>query len=90
MKLEAAKEIVDCSDGNCELYENYSGRGMYGKSTTAVTFDNLGEFICSAVIAGKYIAMAGEDGNPELEHEEFCEELRTLRFDQLGKGQIAY
>lgn len=38
MKLEDAKAIVKAAEeGDVELYENYSGRGMYGELTTGVT-----------------------------------------------------
>jgi len=42
MQLEQATELVEFleSEGHeAELYENYSGRGMYGNTTTGVTTD---------------------------------------------------
>ena len=102
MKREVAVAIVEASDGECQLREDYSGRGMFGKTTFAVEFENMGEFMCSMVIAGKYIASDEESYNnmadsdeeltePEITHEDFCEEIRTLSFDSMGRsGQIAY
>jgi len=42
MELPDAIELVDFLQGegyDAELYEGYSGRGMYGKTTTGVTTD---------------------------------------------------
>lgn len=42
MKFSNAQDLVDILQGEgyeAELYENYSGRGMYGKTTTGVTTD---------------------------------------------------
>lgn len=39
MKLETAKRIVDIAEENgieLKLYENYSGRGMFGRTTTGI------------------------------------------------------
>lgn len=42
MKVEDAKKIVKCATRmglDVELYEEYSGRFMFGKTTTGVTGD---------------------------------------------------
>jgi hypothetical protein len=52
MDIETAKILVEYSDGELELYENYSGRGMYGSKTTGVTgsdiYGTISEIMCSA------------------------------------------
>ena len=42
MELNDAQDLIDILQGEgyeAELYENYSGRGMYGNTTIGVTTD---------------------------------------------------
>jgi len=75
--LEALKQ----DDTECELFENYSGKCMYGKKTTGIS----GEFtivdVLSSVIAHADLFVL--DGEAI-----FCGE--ELRQDQLGLGNIIY
>lgn len=36
---EALEEVCDASDTEAKIYENYSGRGMYGKTCIGVSCD---------------------------------------------------
>ena len=46
MKLESAQTL--CSYGTeVQLYEDYSGRGMYGKTTTGVVVESILSFYSS-------------------------------------------
>jgi hypothetical protein len=44
MRLEIAEALVDASEGRLDLYEDYSGRGMYGRTTAGVTGDSYDLF----------------------------------------------
>jgi hypothetical protein len=75
--LEAChKEELDC-----ELFEDYSGRCMYGKKTTGISGDVTIVDILAAVIANADLFVL--DGEAI-----FCSE--ELRQDQLGLGNIVY
>jgi hypothetical protein len=41
MKLEVAKLLVAQDDDKMNLNEGYSGRGMFGRTTAAVSFDHF-------------------------------------------------
>lgn len=85
MKLETAQKIVEAAGDDYEegegvsLYEDYSGRGMYGKMTAAVTGD------LSAIIAA--IAMAAYEAGCD---EEGPLDLGRVRVDDLGRGVVVY
>jgi hypothetical protein len=64
------------------VHEGYSGRGMYGQTTTAITFSDL-NLATGAFWIGRAVEALSEDDR-ELEA------MRTLRFDQLGLGHIVY
>lgn len=79
MKTEAA-EII--SDYVGEIYEDYSGRGMFGSTTTAITCDSEEQF---------------NEGIAEIMENEDSENIsivakavRSLRKDSLGIGMIFY
>ena len=83
MKLEAAELL--CNYGG-EIHEDYSGRGMYGKETTGIVFDDDKEF---------YKAIAGvmEDTIQDqnfTECELIVEALKSIRTDNMGTGIIFY
>jgi len=79
MIKEAAKIITNY---NGEIYEDYSGRGMFNETTTAITFDSMSDF--NEAIAD---VMVAEDQN---EREIVADFLRNYREDSLGKGIIVY
>ena len=65
-----------------EIYENYSGRGMFGRETTGITYEHKQEFYDS-------IADVMEEGDQE-ELEQVGEFLRNVKFDNMGLGVIVY
>jgi hypothetical protein len=84
MTHELAEALVAClqaDDFECELYENYSGKGMMNRLTTGIqgkiTIDN----VLSSVIAHAELLVS--DGESMFVSEE-------LRQDSLGKEYIIY
>ncbi len=59
-----------------EIYEDYSGRGMFGKTCMGITVDELEN---SLFRLGK-----------ESADYEFSKELENFRTDNMGKGSIIY
>ena len=87
MEKELAEKLVELlnDEGDeAEVYEGYSGRGMYGKSTTGVTCSSL------ALLLAVVINRA----------DEFCEEKEgwpepkfsttEFSYDSMGRDTIIY
>lgn len=83
MKKEAAEILADAGG---KLRETYSGRGMYGKETSGVMFDDEREFF--RAIAG-LIEDYVTDGNEE-DASLLCEALKKLQSDNIGRSIIYY
>ena len=78
MDKQVAKRIVDAcrSQGhNADIYEGYSGRGMYGSETTGVTADSKSIIIQSIINESKLF----DDLN-----------ISELRSDSMGLETIIY
>jgi hypothetical protein len=92
MNKEIAELIVGYSD-DLSLHKDYSGRGMYGKTTTAITGDSMNELM--AAIGDCFYDMVLEamsDGNDydETNAVELTNVLSSIRQDSLGMGYIFY
>jgi hypothetical protein len=87
MRLSTADALeraaFDCGV-EVQARESYSGRGMFGERTAAVTFDRWADLLVAAAAA----ALAADDDSKE--NEDLVEELSRLRFDQMGLGHVAY
>jgi len=81
MKLSVAKLLVDKSDGFLNLYENYSGRGMFGRTTSAVngSQSDFDETISEIIESGT-----------SKERSEIAELIKSKRQDSLGLDLIFY
>ena len=87
MKPETAQLIFDeLEDGS--LYENYSGRGMYGSMTTGVVVNEISDFIVAAV-AASYSMGLNAHREPRA-FTEFTQEIKSVKFDSMGKNFIFY
>lgn len=76
-------EIMENEGEECSLYENYSGRNMYGETTTGVVVDNALLLLTSVIAhAGKLTDQYG--GNA------IFEDIDNLRSDNLGNQVIIY
>jgi len=65
--------------------EEYSGRGMNGKTTCAVVADRVVDIIAVAAQAG----WAWRDGREE-DDREIVDDLSGLRLDSMGTGVVVY
>ena len=85
MDLQLAKKLVECCNEigvDAEVYENYSGRGMYGKTTSGITlYCSLGAFISALIVCADMVAEVDED----IRHN-----LVDMKTDSMGMGIIVY
>jgi len=82
MKAEAAELFSMYGD----VKENYSGRGMFGKSTYAVVFDSDVDFFkCISDLIVEFV----EDQNMD-DAQLLSETLKKIRIDDMGKRIIYY
>lgn len=92
MKKEIAEMLVQYNT-DLRLYENYSGRGMYGKNTTGISCENMAQVM--EAVGNAFYGMIedamvdGEDYDP-TEAENLTDVLTNLRTDSLGLGIIVY
>lgn len=85
MKQETAKALVDAArdlDLEVGLLPTYSGRGMRGRTTAAVSADNVP--ILVAAVAQAATKLEGDQA------EDFVEEMLGLATDNMGLGLVAY
>jgi len=85
MQIELAEKLVGVLGDmghNARVYENYSGRFMYGKSTTGVETDApITEILRSVIMfADEFV-----DGDYAI-----FEEIDGIRVDNLGLNMIYY
>ena len=86
MEMELAEKLVfvlnECGF-DASVYENYSGRCMYGKSTPGVdTEASIGDILTSVIMfADEFI----DRSNYPL-----FNDIKKIRSDQLGLGMIYY
>lgn len=82
MKAELAKAIMSAAEViglELEHRAEYSGRGMYGKSTDAVIGDQ-GDFLQACCYAAGTL-----DAESGLGLDELCDAVRNLRSDSMGR-----
>lgn len=94
MKASTAKLLVDASndiDGNdgelrlyCDGVDNYCSNGFSRSMTTAVIFDRLPSLFAAIAFASSVLARNGGD------FDGFCEDLKSLRTDSLGRQSVLY
>lgn len=84
MKIGTAKLLRNAAKAlnvNASINRNYSGRGMYGRTTIAISLDDSGDMM-------KLIAKAANKlGGNELD--EFLNDLEFAT-DNMGKGIVYY
>jgi hypothetical protein len=87
VKHEYAEQIVAAmgddfdEESSPEVTVGYSGRGMYGRTTSAVVCPSLGVFVAAACYVAADLV---EDG----ESEEFARAMKKISIDQMGKSGI--
>ena len=88
MKEEVAKRLYNSAkrlgytgrDGCVRVNKTYSGRGMFGKTTFALSMPGINYL--AALAAGTRMKQA--------ERNDFAEELRNIRTDSMGLGIVVY
>ncbi len=77
-----------CEGEELTPHADYSGRGMMGRTTCALSFAQTWILLEAIAHVGFQI---GEDDDREAgEWAEFLCDVRGMRFDSLGRGTIAY
>jgi hypothetical protein len=82
---EKIVEVVSDSDIFARIYEDYSGRGAFGKATTGVVCNSFGD-VLAAVISNAGEFCEDEDGG----YPEAIFNVDNLRMDSLGLSTIIY
>lgn len=93
MQRELADFIIQACE-NCDTFfedmptirENYSGRGMYGKETTAIVCSDL--MAIMAAIACETVERLGYNNDTEDEAADMFEDIRHLQTDSMGRSSI--
>jgi hypothetical protein len=80
MNKRLAQIIADEADG--QVYEKYSGRGMFGKETTGVVVEDLGKVMSALYSASAHIG--------ELRDEGELDQVEKFRWDSMGLDIIVY
>lgn len=89
MKLHAAELVKNAAYDNgydISIYKEYSGRGMFGKTTTGLVCPDINVLI-------KVIAFASKMFTPDdnyLFFEDFLNDLLPVKMDNLGNDFIFY
>lgn len=84
MKKEVARAVARAARELCfdvEVHKDYSGRGMYGQTTYGLVMSSIGWTTSVAEAAGH---LRGEA------HENFVNDLRNIRTDNMGFQYIYY
>ncbi len=102
MKAEHAKAIVEAANDmgvEVTLYEGYSGRSMYGRTTHGVVGDHSDIMRCIAAAAYKLGYDEGaetdsdvcdEEESTRIDGEDFVDNIGRLRLDSMGRQDIVY
>jgi len=84
MRPNSAHLIKRHAETEVKTRHNYSGRGMFDKTTHAVGVKNMAEFAHA-------IANAASELEPgSMEAIDFCEDMRRIRQDDMGLGFVFY
>lgn len=64
-----------------EMDKDYSGRGMFGDTTYAVTLSGIASLATLIAVAARDL---------ETGHEDFVEDMQNLRSDNMGREYVYY
>ena len=78
-------EIMEDAGEEASIYENYSGRGMYGRTTTGLVVDNLALLLTNVIANAERLS----DYDNEWLEAKFPN-INSLRYDSLGNQIILY
>lgn len=85
MKMENIRELIKeyCENEGLNYRENYSGRGMYGKSCVAVDCNNP-----LVALAGIFAYLV--DSDDDIDGYDVLSTLGEPREDSMGMGRVLY
>lgn len=101
MDRTIAEHIVDAANEigiTVTMYENYSGRGMFGRTTIGLVCNDLIELFRPVALAAARISEAENDAQPEddtqlernaMRLDDFIDNL-NFRTDNMGRDMIVY
>jgi hypothetical protein len=83
---ETLKNMMENNGEEAEIYEDYSGRAMYGKTTTGLVIDH------AALLLTVIIADAADltNDDPEWGPVSMFENTKQLKMDNMGTQTIIY
>lgn len=87
MKVETAKKLSEF-DSDIEVYQDYSGRGMYGSTTTGVVC--YSERVLFNALAFYFENLDHSDQDEIDEFQNTLDDLKSLRTDSMGMRTIFY
>lgn len=94
MKLETAKLLKAAANHagiDLEINEDYSGRGMYGRTTTAIEVESSNDiFAILAVFVDESFDIDHESNLVEADRYEAMEDIASIKSDSLGRQVIFY
>lgn len=98
MTKEAAlflKEASENAGNECDIRENYSGRGMYGRTTCGVVVASLATLLADVIqYVGENIHDIDEDGEGTAGHTEYVgkeiPDMSDLSVDNMAMDVIVY
>ncbi|MGB5812951.1 MAG: hypothetical protein WBG86_20630 [Polyangiales bacterium] len=82
MQKHIAEMISEAGADEVTVVEDYSGRGMNGSTTTAISTFDLGGLLAA-------VAIAAHEANDE-DAEDIAEAMSMIKRDQMGLGEVWY
>ena len=89
MNLDIAQGIAEAGQNegiDIEVYHDYSGRGMYGRTTAGLQIQDIGDFGTACAAYGYKLCQEGKF----LTFGKLTQELMGTSQDSLGRGLIVY
>lgn len=89
MKAEVAKQLVEAAERvgfACEVYPDYSGRGMFGARTTGIVVPSMRAYAAACAEMGYRFAENGDTAGAMAAFRE----LKSVRSDNMGRDVIVY
>lgn len=93
VKQKTAGHLLLAADAlfiKAAVYRGYSGRGMFGKTTTGIAIDRPMSVAAIAAQAATKFEENNHDDNEPYDFSMFIEDLLNLRTDSLGLQTIVY
>jgi hypothetical protein len=95
MRADIAKFLIESVDDddtvNLRAYEGYSGRFMFGETTTGLVYDHeIDLTIAVARASARVVAIEESAGTAPFSVPDLVQELKKVRKDSLGRSSIIY